>query len=152
MLKWFLRAFALVVFGSIGVSVYDYIRGGYYSLPEFNDTSYVASFNNGLRAIMVDPVVSNPIRHQGPFRYLQSITRANPDRRYIGVAMIVPKWFEDAGAICNAPKDEEKRRIEETMPDEKKANLIGARLDAVCYIEADDLRLARGLIYSVPRL
>ena len=152
MRRWFLRAFALVVFGSVGMTAYDYIRGGYRTLPDFNDTSYVASFNNGLRGIVVDPVVSNPSSLHGPFRFTRGLDRANPERRYISVAAKVPEWFEDAWASCRAPEDDEKRWIDETLPDQQKADLVGARLDAVCYIEADATRLLRGLIYSVPRL
>jgi hypothetical protein len=39
------------------------------------------------------------------------------------------------------------------MPEETKRELVGARFDALCYIEVDgEERIARGLIYSVPKL
>jgi hypothetical protein len=43
--------------------------------------------------------------------------------------------------------------VDKAMPDEMKAQLQGARFDAFCYIDVDDQqRIARGVIYSVPRL
>ena len=39
------------------------------------------------------------------------------------------------------------------MSDEVKSRMIGARLDAVCFIPTDDnKRVLRGVIYSVPKL
>jgi hypothetical protein len=92
----------------------------------------------------------------GP-KIFRRLSYADPDRRYIGVPLDVASWFEDTWSTCSKPSDEEKEQISvmmTEMPEWKdiRQDLTGARFDAVCYIEVDGKeRIARGLVYSVPK-
>lgn len=149
MWKWIVRLVLVGAVGSVGYYVYDEYRAGYFDLPEFNSTSYAISFKNGLRAIVVDPEVAEPMEDSQPF--FRRLSIANPDRRYLGFPMEVPQWFEDTWAFCHPPTEEERTGIEGIFPDEFKRSLVGARFEAVCKIEADGESIGRGLIYSVPK-
>ena len=138
--------------GTTGYSIYDYYRAGFFDLPELATGSYIVSFKNGLRGIVVDAKVSDSRNASGP-ALLRILSRANPERRYLGIPFKVASWFENAWSTCVAPPDGSQEFYEKTMPEETKTDLIGARLDAVCYIDLDGgEKLGRGLIYSVPRL
>lgn len=145
---WIARLVLLGIIASGGYTVYDSYRGGFFDLPDFNRTSYAISFKNGLRGIVVDPVVSNPM--QGNSKFFRRLARANPDRRYLGLPFNVPPWFEDNWAFCHAPTEAERIAIERDMPDDLKRDLVGARFDALCKIEVEGESLWRGVIYSVP--
>ncbi len=81
------------------------------------------------------------------------ISNANPDRKYLGIPLDVPAWFQESWSSCIAPDDEIRSWVEAEMPDETKQSLIGARFEAFCYIEVDGgARMPRGLVYSVPRV
>lgn len=148
MWKWVWRVIGMVFAGYVGLTFYTDYRAGYLNLPEFSETSYAISFKNGLRGIVVDPEVS----YVPQTKYFRRLTIANRDRRYIGVPSQVAPWFENVWSFCHAPSDEERAEVDQIMPEDSKDRLVGARLDAICVIEADDARILRGFIYSVPRL
>lgn len=146
--KWIIRLVLIGVIGFIGYLGYLSYQKGYFNLPELSESSYSISFRNGFRAIVVDPEVTHSLEFAPPF--FRRLSAANPDRRYFGIPMDVPSWFEDTWSFCHPPTDEERAEIERGMPDDLKRELIGGRLDAVCKIDTDGENLWRGLIYSVP--
>lgn len=150
MFKWIGRAFAVLVVGSFGMSIWDSYKGGFFNLPEFDDHSYAISFTNGLRAIVVNPDIPEP--EYKTSRFFRRLSQADRSRRYFGLPLNVPEWFQDAWVFCDAPTEEEAAWISAEMPAEQKQQLVGARLDAVCMLEIDGQEMPRGLIYSVPRL
>lgn len=84
-------------------------------------------------------------------KIFRRLAMANPDRRLIGLPSVVPRWFEDTWSTCRAGTEEEREYIVSTMPEDVKREMVGARLDAICYIEIEGERpMLRGLIYSVP--
>jgi hypothetical protein len=141
----------LAVIGYGGYEVYNYHRAGYFDLPELPTGAYTLSFSSGLRAIVLDAKVSDNHNADAP-ALMRSLSLANPDRRYIGLPYDVAPWFEKVWSKCTAPTDDEKKYFEDPMPEKMKNDLIGARFEAVCYIDVEGgERLARGLIYSVAR-
>lgn len=148
MWKWVWRVIGLGLVGFVGLFLYTDYRAGYFNLPEFSETSYAISFKNGFRGIVVNPKVSRPLH----VKYFRRLTIANRDRRYIGVPLQVAPWFETVWSFCDTPSDEDRTGVDQLMPDESRNRLVGARLDAICVIEADDARILRGFVYSVPRL
>lgn len=147
--KWIVRAVLIGVIGFASYRGYITYRNGYFSLPEFNETSYTITFKDGFRAIVVDPEVANPLESSPLF--FRRLTRANPDRQYLGLPMDVPSWFEETWSYCYPPTDQERLAVESDMPEELRRDMIGARFDAVCKIDVDGQSLWRGLIYSVPK-
>lgn len=135
----------------IGYAAYDMHKVGYFSVPDLPIGAYVVSFKNGLRGIVMDVEVSDQ-SYENRHKFFRRLSNANPDRRYLGIPFDVAPWFEDSWSTCSPPTDEEREYIASTMPDETERTLIGARFDAFCYIEVDGgQRIARGLIYSVPK-
>jgi len=149
---WIAKLVVLGVVGYCGYAAYDLHKGGYFDLPEMPAGAYNASFKNGLRGIMLNADVSDKSIAERPAIF-RRIFDADPERKYLGVPMTVAPWFEDVWSTCVPPTDEMRDYVDKTMPDEMKAQLQGARFDAFCYIDVDDQqRIARGVIYSVPRL
>lgn len=149
---WVSKIIVLGVVGYVGVGAYGLYKGGYFDLPEVPDGAYPISFKSGLRGIVLDAEVSEA-RYANMPAFFRRLSYANPDRRYFGMPYDVSPWFEDAWSTCIAPTEVEREQISASMPDETKRKMVGARLDALCYIEADGgQRIARGLIYSVPDL
>lgn len=149
---WITKLVALGVAGYCGYVAYDLHRYGYFDLPEMPSGAYNASFKNGLRGIVLDADVPNKSiaeRHA----FFRRIFDADPDRKYLGFPMEVAPWFEDVWSTCVSPTAEMRDYVDGIMPDNMKAQLRGARFDAFCYIELDNQQnIARGAIYSVPRL
>lgn len=149
---WIAKLVVVGVVGYFGYAAYDLQRGGYFDLPEMPFGSYNASFKNGLRGIILNAnVPTNDIADRPAI--FRRIFDADPERKYLGVPMTVAPWFEDVWSTCEAPTQEMRDYVDKSMPDEMKAQLQGARFDAFCYIDVDaQQRIARGVIYSVPRL
>jgi hypothetical protein len=145
------KLIVLGVVGYGGYEVYNYHRAGYFDLPDLPSGAYTLSFSSGLRAIVLDAQVSDDHNADAP-ALLRSLSLANPDRRYIGFPYDVAPWFEKVWSTCIAPTDEVKKYVDDTTPEKTKNDLIGARFEAVCYIDIEGGdRLLRGLIYSVAR-
>lgn len=149
---WVSKLVVLGIVGYCGYGAYELHKGGYFNLPDLPSGAYIASFKSGLRAIVLDADVPSNIYEDGPaiFRRLSS---ANPERKYLGIAMDVAPWFEDAWSTCISPTDEMRDYVDKTMPEDMKVELQGARFDAFCYIDVDgEQRIIRGFVYSVPKL
>lgn len=150
-MKWFFRTAAILIVGFFAYTTFDFFRAGYHTLPELPDNAYPISFKNGLRAIVYDVDVPDSVHKNAP-RLIRRLASARPDRRYLGVPMDVAPWFEDTWSECHAPPPDAIKSFEDTMPEELKAKLFGARFDAFCGIRVDDGKgVIRGAIYSVPR-
>jgi hypothetical protein len=76
----------------------------------------------------------------------------NSERKYLGIPSDVPSWFADAWAICEAPTEQERADIFDSLPEDWRHRLGSARFKAVCNIDVDGEPLLRGLLFSVPRL
>lgn len=150
MKRWAVRIILVVVLGFACFWVYASYRQGLFSLPDLPDGAYTLSFENGLRAIVLDAEVKNLSRDNAP-KFLRSLSLANRDRRYLGVPSDVQPWFKDAWSWCKAPTAEEIAELERT-PDDFKRSVENARFEAICRIDVDGTDLVRGLIFSVPRL
>lgn len=149
---WITKLIVLGVVGYGGYAAYDLHKGGYFDLPELPAGAYTLSFKSGLRGIVLDAEVATDV-YADSYKIFRRLSDANPDRRYLGIPIDVPYWFKNAWSTCVKPKDEELRYIDASLSDDAKQQLVGARLDAFCYIEGDDeKRIPRGLIYSVPKL
>jgi hypothetical protein len=149
---WITKLVVLGVVGYGGYEAYLLHKGGYFDLPVVPYGAYTVSFKSGLRGIVLDAEVSNDALADS-HKIFRRLSDANPDRRYLGIPMDVPYWFEDVWSTCIKPSEDELQYIEASLSDAEKQKLIGARLDAFCYIETDGKkRIARGLIYSVPNL
>lgn len=147
--KWIGR---LVLFGGIGLfgyMAYLSYEKGYFNLPEFSETSYILSYKDGFRAVVVNPEVSKPI-NSWP-RFFRRLHFANPERTYLQLPLEVPRWSQDTWSFCHPPTDDERAEIDGTMPENVRRNLVGARFEAICKIDADGQNIWRGLIYSVPK-
>jgi hypothetical protein len=144
----------LIVIGVVGYgSYYAYKanRAGYFELPDLPQGAYILSFKNGMRSIVLDAKVAETHLANAP-AFLRLLSLANPNRQYIGLPFQVAPWFEDLWSTCIEPTEDDRAYFEATMPNETQNELIGARFDAVCYLDVDGgERLARGLIYSVPK-
>jgi hypothetical protein len=147
---WFGKLLIVGVVGYAGYFVYGLNRAGYFSLPDIPVGAYPISFKSGFRAIVYEMDVTDDQYADAP-KIFRNLTMANPDRRFIGLPSDVPRWFEDTWSTCRPGTDEEREHIVSTMPEDVKREMVGARLDAICYIEIEGERpILRGLIYSVP--
>ena len=150
MKKWANRIFLLFVLGYASFWIYTSYRGGLFSLPKLPYGAYFLSFENGLRAIVLDAEGKDQTFDDAP-RFLRSLSIANRDRKYLGIPIDVQPWFKDAWSWCKSPTAEEIVELER-MPDDFKRTVENARFEAVCKIEVDGSDVVRGLIFSVPRL
>lgn len=139
MKKWTARLLVAAVIGGGGYLVYDHWRFGFFDLPEVPEGSRTISFHNGLRAIILDAEYPDEVSF-------------DDTRDYLGIPFKVAPWFEDAWSFCTPATEDERERADRTMPEEARENLRYARLDAVCNIDVDGEKVARGLIYSIPKL
>jgi hypothetical protein len=147
---WFSKLLLIGVVGYAGYSAYDMHRGGYFSLPDLPDGAYPISFKSGFRAVAYDVEVTDD-QFASTSKYFRRLTMASRDRRFIGIPSDVPSWFEDTWSTCHRGTDEEREYILGTLPEDMKREMVGARLDAICFIEVEGERpFLRGLIYSVP--
>lgn len=158
MWKWIGRLVSIgiigLLIGIIGLvvfTIYDYHRAGYFSMPDLKDDEYPIVFRSGFRAIVIDPDISDETYENAP-QLFRRLRPANPDRKYLGVPSEVPSWFEDAWSYCEKPDEAESEAVFNTMPDDMRRELMGARLDAVCTIDSDEKKILRGLLFSVPKL
>lgn len=149
-MKWIVRIVLLSVIGIVGYAGYETYRGGYLSLPEIENGAYPISFRSGLRGIVYDVDVEDDRYADSP-KIFRRLATANPDRQYLGIPMDVSPWFEDAWAECRPPNQEVIEYFENSMPEDMKVKLIGARFDAFCFIKSDESNIIRGAIYSVPK-
>jgi hypothetical protein len=153
---WVSKVISLGLLGWVGYEAFEMHRAGYFDLPDLPDGAYTVSFKNGLRGIVLDADVPDNTRAGGPEMF-RTLSSADPARRYIGIAVDVAPWFEKAWSTCSRPSEEEKGQISAMMTEmpewkEIRQDLVGARFDAICYVETDDkMRIPRGFVYSVPR-
>ncbi|MCW8842178.1 MAG: hypothetical protein OQK00_02060 [Rhodobacteraceae bacterium] len=148
MWKWIVGFVGVAIVGYAGFSTYTSYRAGFFSLPDLQPGEYAISFNNGLRAIVVDPELSDDASRTSS-RFLSYV---NPDRKYLGVPYEVPSWFEDAWSYCEKPTGAETNAILNTMPEDMRREFTGARIEGICTIDADGEKIPRGLLFSVPKL
>lgn len=128
---WIDRALLLGMFLYLGFGAYAYNEAGYFTRPDIPSGAFSLSFNNGLRAIVVE------------------VPDERKSRRYFGVATEVPSYLEDTWSLCSPPTAQEQIEADQFI---KKRNKPFERFEAVCRIEADGEVVIRGLITSVPRL
>lgn len=147
---WFTKLLVIGVVGYGGYVTYDLNRGGYFSLPDIPSGAYPISFKSGLRGVVYDMDVTDDQYADAP-KLFRRLVIANRDRRFIGLPSDVPRWFEDTWSTCRVGTEEEREYIVSNMPEDVKREMVGARLDAICFIEIEgELPMLRGLIYSVP--
>lgn len=149
--KWILRLVLLGVVGSVGFALFDSYRAGYFEIPDLEPNEYPVSFKSGLRAIVIDPEVSNNTHADAP-KFFRRLANANDKRRYIGVPMNVAYWLEDVWSYCPAPTEEEKRDYRANLPKDWQDVLEFARLEGVCWINVEGEKVLRGLVYSRPAM
>ncbi len=147
---WFSKLLIVAVVGYGGYYTYKLNRDGYFALPDIPAGAYPISFKSGFRAVVYDMDVTDDQYADAP-QIFRRLVMANPDRRFIGLPSKVPRWFEDTWSTCHPGSEEEREQIVSTMPEDVRKEMVGARLDALCFIEVEGERpLLRGLIYSVP--
>lgn len=150
MRRWVFRIIVIGILGYAAYVAYHLHRAGYLSLPDIPDGAYTLSFPSGLRAIVLDADVSDTTWTDAP-EYFRSLSRANPDRKHLGVPLDVQPWFKEAWSWCKSPTQQEKAYLEQ-MPDDFQRSVENARFEAVCRFDVDGTEVLRGLIFSVPRL
>lgn len=152
MYKWIGRIIAVSVVAYLGLLVYDFNRLGLFSMPDLPQGAYYVSFKNGMRGIVLDADVPETSTGNG-LKFFRSLTIENRDRKYLGIPADVPSWFADAWSTCQAPSEQDRADIAESLSDEmRRGFLVSARLEAVCRIDVDGQPLLRGVLFSVPRL
>jgi len=150
MFKWIFRALLLCVLGLGGYVTVAWYQKGLFDIPDLPEGAYAFS-RGGLRGVVFGQEVSNPTGTESP-KFFRQLIHANPDRMYINLTYEVPTWLEDAWSNCTPPIDKESVEIAQSMPDELKRKMIGARLDAICRIDVEGEEVWRGLLYSAPKL
>lgn len=150
MKKWVLRIILLGVVGYLGKEVYDEYRGGYFDLPDLPDHAYTVSFKSGFRAILLNADV--PETDWESSDYWRRLSHVNKERRYFGVPFDVPQWMEKAWSYCERLEPASEQKLFDEMPNELKSDLYGARFEGYCWVDIDGEKMARGMIFSVPRL
>jgi hypothetical protein len=150
MKSWAIRVIAFGALAYISYAAYDLHRGGFFNAPDLPDGAYLLSFENGLRAVVLDAQVTDRSRDDAP-KFLRRLSSANRDRKYLGVPFEVQPWFKDAWSWCKSPNASEHAELSR-MPDDWKASLENARFEAVCRINIDGKEIVRGWIFSVPRV
>ena len=150
MIKGFFKLLLIGVIGILGYAVFQAYQKGYFSMPDMPEGSYAYSRKDGMRGIILNAEVSDPITDMPNF--FRRINLANPSRRYFGVPLVVAPWLEDVWSICISPSEDERVEFQQSMPDEIRQDLAYARFDAVCRIDVDGEKVLRGLLYSIPKL
>lgn len=144
-------AIGIAPIGFVALAVFDFYRGGYFSVPDLPVGALTVSYKNGFRAVVLEADVTDPKFANGP-KWFRRLNLANPDRRYFGVPFEVSPFLEDSWSWCEKPTKEERVGYAQVVPSDWKNYLDTARLDAVCRLDVDGEKINRGLIYSVPRL
>ena len=150
MIKRVLKLLLIGVIGFFGYAGFQAYQKGYFSMPDMPEGSYAYSRKGGMRGIILNAEVSDPITDMPKF--FRRINLANPDRRYFSVPFVVTPWLEDVWSICISPSEDERVRFQQSMSDELKQDLAYARFDAICRIDVEGEIVLRGLLYSVPKL
>jgi hypothetical protein len=129
MARWIPAAVLAALIAFVGYAAYDYYRAGFHTRPDMPEGAFSLSYRNGLRAIVV------------------GVKDERPERKYLGVPFKVPPWFEDTWSFCSVPTAAEQAELSQKVD-------LGpaARLEGVCRITADEAKIYRGAIYSVPNL
>lgn len=130
MWKWIVGLLVSGVALGVGYGVYDAYRAGLFSRPEMPEGAFSLSFENGLRAILVDVKDESETRH------------------YLGTPMQVPFYLEESWSFCHPPVSED---FPGAMAIITRRNWPGERLDAVCKLTVDKEVVVMGLITSVPK-
>ena len=149
-MKKLLTMILIGIAGFVGYATYDSYRGGYFSIPDLPDGAYPISFKNGFRAILIDAEVSRPGMGEG-IKFFRRLSMANPERKYLGLPLNVPPWFEDAWSWCKRPAEEEYAKLP-PMPEDLQQLFANSRLEGICRIDVDGQEIIRGLLFSVPNL
>ncbi len=89
-----------------GYGLWEYYRGGFFSRPDMPEGAFSLSYENGLRAILVD------------------VPNQQENRRYFGFPQDVPHYLRDAWATCSPPTEEEQPNAEKFIADR---NMPGER-------------------------
>jgi hypothetical protein len=125
---WKLLGLALFVL-SLGYVAYDYYRAGLHTRPDMPEGAFSISYDNGVRAIMVD------------------VPDERRSRRYFAFPADVPFYLQEAWSFCTQPTQLE---LDQLM--EARRRNPGERIDAVCRIDVDGESIVRAAIITVPRL
>lgn len=150
MIKGILKLLLIGVIGFLGFAAFQSYQKGYFSMPYMPEGSYAYSRKDGMRGIILNAEVSDPMTDMPKF--FRRIVLANPHRRYFDVPFVVAPWLEDVWSICISPSEDERVEFQQSMSEELKKSLAYARFDAVCRIDVDGEEVLRGLLYSVPKL
>ncbi|NIZ63094.1 hypothetical protein DL239_19190 [Sedimentitalea sp. CY04] len=150
MFKWFFRMLLLCIVGVIGFATFGWHQKGLLNIPHLPEGAYAFS-RGGLRGVVFGQEVSNPTGVESP-KFFRQLIHVNPERMYLSLPLQVPHWLEDTWSNCTPPTGNEAADFEQSMPDDLKRNLVGARLDAVCRINLESEEVLRGLLYSIPNL
>jgi hypothetical protein len=150
MFRMIFRVLMLVLVAAVGYSAYQSYENGYFSMPDMPDGAYAFSTRNGMRGIVLDAKVSQPIEDMPKF--FRRLNLANPERHYFTLPAKISPWFEKSWSTCTLAEDGAQEELEASMSEEVRSSVENARLDAVCVIDADGKKLLRGLLYSVPNL
>jgi hypothetical protein len=141
-----------IVLLSLGIVVtyatYDFYRGGLFSIPDLPHGAYPISFKSGLHAILLDAEVSDSSMADTS-KYFRSLTQANKNRKYLGVAFDIQPWFKEMWSWCKAPTQREMSDYKR-MPADFRKQFDDTKFEATCRIRVDDKEVASGLIFSVP--
>ena len=149
MKKRFFQLVGVLVAGCIAFFAYDSYVGGYFSVPELPERAYLISFKTGLRAIVLDVEATDRSLESAP-KFFRRLALANPNRKYLGVALEVQPWFEKAWSWCTKPTPDDIKSFS-NMPLEFKARFEAAKFEAVCRVKSDGKEIIRGLIFSVEK-
>ncbi|GEM_PF-651978 len=151
MLKSIFKLLLIGVVFLVGYTAFRSYQKGYFNIPDIPDGAYVISTGNGLRGILLDAEVSQPIHHLPNF--FRRLIHADPDRIYFGFPADVAPWFVDTWSICTAPSRQERIEFENaTLPQDIAMLTKDARFDAICRFDVDGKEITRGLLFSVPRI
>ena len=149
-MRWFIKLLIIGAVGCGGYTAYHLNRSGLLSLPDIPSGAYPIAFKSGFRGVVYDMNVTDDQYADVP-KIFRRLSMANPDRRFIGLPSDVPHWFEDTWSTCRVGTEAERDYIITNMPEDVKREMVGARLDAICFIEIEGERpILRGMIYSIP--
>lgn len=151
MFKLMFRLVLICLLGWFGLSFYQSYQKGYFNLPYMPPGAYAFSMGSGFRGIVLDASVAVEISSDLP-GYFRRMIFANPERQYFSLEVDVPKWMVTAWSTCTAPTDLEREEILANLTDDAKRYVTGARFEAICRVDLDGKPVARGLLFSAPRL
>ena len=150
MFKWIARILSVLFLASCAYTAYIYYAKGYNTLPDLPDGACLSVFDNGLRAIVLQPNVKDPSQCSGSW-FERRLFLVDRERKYLAIALDVQEWMEDAWSWCKPPTDQDRARLD-SVSEEQKRVLANMRFEAVCRVSVDGNEIERGLLFSVPRL